>query len=222
MTEPSQILIGDTIEQMGTLPEKCVQCCVTSPPYWGLRDYGVDGQIGLESTPDEFVEKMVDVGRAVHRVLRDDGTFWLNIGDSYSGNSSSGGIGKQDSNLRIVGVQTKPGKPKDLCMMPWRVAMALQADGWWIRSVIVWAKKSPMPESCTDRPTSSWEPIFLLTKSERYFYDAEAVKEPLTRGDAGSRFDSERKLTIHPNTGRNRMPPIGGGGAGTGAVRRGV
>lgn len=151
-----------------------------------LLCYFERAEIGLESTPDEFVQKMVDVGRAVHRVLRDDGTFWLNIGDSYSGNSSSGGIGKQDSNLRIVGVQTKPGKPKDLCMMPWRVAMALQADGWWIRSVIVWAKKSPMPESCTDRPTSSWEPIFLLAKSSTYFYDAEAVKEAGTGGNSFS------------------------------------
>lgn len=186
MIEPVRILIGDTIEQMGTLPEKCVQCCVTSPPYWGLRDYGVDGQIGLESTPDEFVQKMVEVGRAVHRVLRDDGTFWLNIGDSYSTGGRGGGMEgdrgeKQRSNAgSLLGPKSKPPpglKPKDLCMMPWRVAMALQADGWWIRSVIVWAKKSPMPESCTDRPTSSWEPIFLLAKSSTYFYDAEAVKE---------------------------------------------
>jgi len=182
MTEPSRILIGDTIEQMGTLPEKCVQCCVTSPPYWGLRDYGVDGQIGLEETPEEFVAKMVEVGRAVHRVLRDDGTFWLNIGDSYANDAKWGGASGAKNYTSATGgysrsKKTTGMKPKDLCMMPWRVAMALQADGWWIRSVIVWAKKSPMPESCTDRPTSSWEPIFLLAKSERYFYDAEAVKE---------------------------------------------
>jgi len=209
---PSRILIGDTIEQMGTLPEKCVQCCVTSPPYWGLRDYGVDGQIGLEETPEEFVAKMVEVGRAVHRVLRDDGTFWLNIGDSYAGNQQKQ-TGRRDQGGMSLSSRLGPNrdglpgnsvidgsaiyvdhglKPKDLCMIPWRVAMALQADGWWIRSVIVWAKKSPMPESCTDRPTSSWEPIFLLTKSERYFYDAEAVKEI---GSTGM-WDA--------------MPPIGG------------
>lgn len=174
-----------------------------------LLCYFEPAEIGLESTPDEFVQKMVEVGRAVHRVLRDDGTFWLNIGDSYSGNATSGGAGKQDTNCRIVGVPTKPGKPKDLCMMPWRLAMALQADGWWIRSVIVWAKKSPMPESCTDRPTSSWEPIFLLAKSADYFYDAEAVKEPLSwpndrRPPVGTLDGNER-----PSAG-GRMPPIGG------------
>ena len=216
MIEPVRILIGDTIEQMGTLPEKCVQCCVTSPPYWGLRDYGVDGQIGLESTPDDFVQKMVEVGRAAHRVLRDDGTFWLNLGDSYA----SGTVGRNDTGRKSGGGEFNGGpnwtrnrpdglKPKDLCMMPWRVAMALQADGWWIRSVIVWAKKSPMPESCTDRPTSSWEPIFLLAKSADYFYDAEAVKEPLSwpndrRPPVGTLDGNER-----PSAG-GRMPPIGG------------
>lgn len=179
MTSPVRIIIGDVRDGLRSLAAGSVQCCVTSPPYWGLRDYGVDGQIGLESTPEAFVAKMVEVFREVRRVLRDDGTLWLNIGDSYSGNATSGGAGKQDTNCRIANVPTKLGKPKDLCMIPWRVALALQADGWWIRSVIVWAKKSPMPESVTDRPTSSWEPIFLLAKSERYFYDAEAVKEAL-------------------------------------------
>ena len=159
---------------------------------------------------------MVEVFREVRRVLRDDGTLWLNLGDSYARaggsdttGSSDGATGRGEA-ARLICSAPVGLKPKDLCMIPWRVALALQADGWYLRSVIVWAKKSPMPESVTDRPTSSWEPIFLLAKSERYFYDAEAVKEPLERGDAGSRFDSDRKLTIHPNTGTNRMPPIGG------------
>lgn len=184
--EPSMVLVGDTIARMGELPERCVQCCVTSPPYWGLRDYGVDGQIGLEATPDEFVARMVEVFRAVRRVLRDDGTLWLNLGDSYARQGGDGPGGGNREMMHLEGVQTRicvpPSglKPKDLCGIPWRVVLALQADGWYWRSVICWAKKSPMPESCTDRPTSAWEPIFLLAKSERYFYDAEAVKEPAT------------------------------------------
>jgi len=202
MTQPYTILVGDVLERLRELPENSVHCCVTSPPYWGLRDYGVDGQIGLEATPDEFIGKMVEVFRAVRRVLREDGTLWLNIGDSYasSGRSDrkeSPGVGaKQEMGAPGRALEWEAGgghnfswfiptstgriKPKDLCMMPWRVALALQADGWYIRSVVVWYKKSPMPESVSDRPTSSWEPIFLMSKSARYFYDAEAVKEPLT------------------------------------------
>lgn len=182
-----EIKCGDVLEQLATMADGSVQCCVTSPPYWGLRDYGVPGQIGLESTPDAYVEKMVAVFREVRRVLRDDGTLWLNIGDSYNSAASgqNGMGGTLDGGKPCGGRGTTAGrrpmlssmKPKDLCMIPWRVALALQADGWWLRSVIVWAKKSPMPESVTDRPTSSWEPIFLLAKSERYFYDADAVRE---------------------------------------------
>ena len=188
MTSPSRIIVGDVIDGLRTLDAGSVQCCVTSPPYWGLRDYGVGGQIGLEKTPEEFVAKMVDVFREVRRVLRDDGTLWLNMGDSYAKAGASGlGLHTETSTTgrpnpyAAVKKEIPDGlKPKDLCMMPWRVAMALQADGWWLRSVICWAKKSPMPENVTDLPTSSWDPIFLLAKSERYFYDAEAVKEPLT------------------------------------------
>jgi len=197
------ILIGDVLEQMATLPENSVHCCVTSPPYWGLRDYGVDGQIGLEATPEEFIAKMVAVFRAVRRVLREDGTLWLNIGDSYAGgrggnptadsSTLEGSLRNQEASIvkrqmtqsrrrddAVVprsDVAVDGLKPKDLLLMPWRVALALQADGWWVRSAVCWAKKSPMPESVSDRPTSSWEPIFLMAKSSRYFYDAEAVKE---------------------------------------------
>ena len=190
--EPVRILIGDVIDGLRTLPDRSVHCAVTSPPYWGLRDYGVDGQIGLESTPDAFVAKMVEVFREVRRVLRDDATCWLNIGDSYNTAGTRQGNGKGGIHGDGNGTEHRAGyrgefaglKSKDLCMIPWRVALALQADGWYLRSVIVWAKKSPMPESVTDRPTSSWEPIFLLTKSERYFYDAEAVKEA-SEGSSG-------------------------------------
>jgi len=183
----ANIIQGDCIEVMRTMNAGSVQTCVTSPPYWGLRDYGVEGQIGLESTPDAYIARMVEVFREVRRVLRDDGTLWLNLGDSYNSAASgqNGMNGTLDGGKPCAGNGTTAGrrpmlatmKPKDLCMIPWRVALALQADGWWMRSVIVWAKKSPMPESVTDRPTSSWEPIFLLAKSSTYFYDAEAVKE---------------------------------------------
>ena len=243
-----ELLQGDCLQQLATLPESSVQCCVTSPPYWGLRDYGtakwgggdaecdhkdpfmiaerarnrkglaknaseqdgadrtllvqngldkafqyvdtcgrcgakrVDVQLGLEATPDEYVANMVAVFREVHRVLRDDGTLWLNLGDSYSGVAGSS-INKERS--KTINFATLPKrkdlegglKHKDLAGIPWRVAFALQADGWWLRQDIIWAKPNPMPESVTDRCTKSHEYIFLLTKSAKYFYDNEAVKE---------------------------------------------
>jgi DNA modification methylase len=187
------LLNGDALEMLKTLPDESVHCCVTSPPYWGLRDYGVDGQLGLESTPDEYVANMVEVFREVKRVLRKDGTLWLNLGDSYattptgSYGSKSGLHGAQTSakyKQTIQEVYTKKSntvvsglKPKDLVGIPWRAAFALQADGWWLRSDIIWAKPNPMPESVQDRPTKAHEYIFLLTKSERYYYDADAIKE---------------------------------------------
>lgn len=182
-----------------------VHCCVTSPPYWGLRDYGIEGQLGLEPTPDEYVANMVSVFREVWRVLRDDGTLWLNLGDSYSAGADNRGM-TLDERDRRVGVapqgemshqgwakhRTIPGmKPKNLCGIPWRVAFALQADGWYLRSEIIWAKPNPMPESVTDRPTKSHEQVFLLSKSPRYFYDAEAVKEDAAYPE-GSREDAPR------------------------------
>lgn len=147
-----KLLQGDCLDVLRTLPDASVQCCVTSPPYWGLRDYGVEGQLGLEHTPEEYVAHMVEVFSAVRRVLKDDGTLWLNLGDSFNGK-------------QVVGI-------------PWRVAFALQADGWWLRSDIIWHKPNPMPESVTDRPTRAHEYIFLATKSSRYYYDANAIKEP--------------------------------------------
>jgi DNA modification methylase len=190
MPTTQQIIPGDCIEGMRTLPDASVHCCVTSPPYWGLRDYKHDGQIGLESTPEAYVARMVEVFREVRQVLRDDGTLWLNLGDSYAATTKgSGGAGKSTlgpnrdlQNIQFQKMQTRTFslgalKPKDLVGIPWRVAFALQADGWWLRQDIIWHKPNPMPESVTDRCTKAHEYVFLLTKSERYFYDAEAVSE---------------------------------------------
>jgi len=185
----SQIICGDALKELSKLPDESVNCCVTSPPYWGLRDYGVPGQLGLERTLEEYVAKMVEVFREVRRVLRKDGTLWLNLADSYSGShSDSSSIKNKDSISAKMGqgksYVTKakgivPGlKPKDLCGIPWRVAFALQADGWWLRQDIIWHKPNPMPESVTDRCTKAHEYIFLLTKSAMYWYDAGMVQEP--------------------------------------------
>ena len=180
--ELNTIIQGDCLEVLKTLPDECVQCIVTSPPYWGLRDYGVDGQIGLEKTPDDYVTKLVEIFREIRRVLRKDGTVWLNLGDSYASNTKgTGGISqKQDSNKgsRYHCLKIKHNlKNKDLCGIPWRVAFALQSDGWWLRQDIIWHKPNPMPESVTDRCTKAHEYIFLLTKSAKYYYDVEAIKE---------------------------------------------
>jgi len=203
---------GDCREVLRALPEKSVNCCVTSPPYWGLRDYGVDGQIGLEQTPDTYVSEMVAVFREVRRVLADDGTLWLNLGDSYCANKNGNtpeslgtstlttrtdGTRKRDVGATgRLGRNAKQGqehgdlpnapnrgringvKPKDLIGVPWAVAFALRADGWYLRSDIIWHKPNPMPESVTDRPTKAHEYLFLLSKSERYYYNADAIAEP--------------------------------------------
>ena len=187
-----RILTGDVFDHLAELPDESVHCVVTSPPYWGLRDYGVDGAIGLEATFEQHLGTLVDVFAEVRRVLRSDGTLWLNYGDAYAGSwgaqsrgnpcvktsTLSGGQGTHTGSLK----RTPTLKPKDLMMMPARVAMALQADGWWLRSEIVWHKPNPMPESVTDRPTSAHEKLFLLAKSARYFYDAEAVRVPYKYG----------------------------------------
>ncbi len=183
-----RIITVDVFDGLAQLEDESVQCVVTSPPYWGLRDYGIEGQIGLERTPDEYVEKMVAVFREVRRVLRGDGTLWLNMGDSYS----SGGRTSYDpdrvsktsglaNNSSGIGRNTPPwAKPKDLIGIPWRVAFALQADGWYLRSDIIWHKPNPMPESVTDRPTKAHEYVFLMTRNAKYFYDADAVRESIT------------------------------------------
>lgn len=192
------IYTGDCIESMKTMPDQSVNMCVTSPPYYGLRDYGVDGQIGLESDLDEYISKMVVVFQEVRRVLRDDGTVWLNIGDSYNSNPGQRGIddtvgSKQESN---PGSRSAPSryvngyKPKDILGVPWRVAFALQADGWYLRQDIIWHKPNPMPESVRDRCTKSHEYIFLLSKSSKYRYDYEAIKEPAKNWGTRNRLHS--------------------------------
>lgn len=179
------LISGNCVDILKTLPPKSVQCCVTSPPYYGLRDYGVDGQIGLEQTPEEYVAKLVSVFRLVRDVLRDDGSLWLNLGDSYTPQSTHkaapgtrGGINAISHDLKDKMNMHRYGKPKDLMMIPARVALALQADGWYLRSDIIWAKPNPMPESVKDRPTRSHEYIFLLTKKHNYYYDYKAILEP--------------------------------------------
>ncbi len=195
-----RLYCGDALAVLPKLEADSVHCVVTSPPYWGLRDYGVDGQLGLEATLDEFVAKMVEVFREVRRVLRDDGTVWLNLGDSYANDGKWGGTtgGKHAAGLHGEqvgrGKRTTGLKPKDLCGIPWRVAFALQADGWYLRQDIIWHKPNPMPESVTDRCTKSHEYIFLLSKRAKYYYDAEAVKEKAEYGrrEGGFRGDGGR------------------------------
>ena len=177
-----QIIQGDVREMLKTVESASVQTCVTSPPYFGLRDYGVDGQIGLEQTPDAFVSELVEVFRDVRRVLKGDGTLWLNLGDSYAGNclqaSNNGRAGFGNPRERLMNRKGEGLKSKDLIGIPWRVAFALQADGWYLRQDIIWHKPNPMPESVKDRCTKAHEYIFLLSKSQKYFFDAEAIAEP--------------------------------------------
>lgn len=189
---------GDVREVLRTLPDGLAQTVVTSPPYWGLRDYGVDGQIGLEATPEEFIETMVGVFREVRRVLRDDGTAWVNMGDSYaSGGRKSRDPGQSKLHPAFTGDENavtawRPAdpegvKPKDLVGIPWMLAFALRADGWYLRQDIIWHKPNPMPESVRDRCTKAHEYIFLLSKSERYFFDAEAIKEVAVGNPPGNK-----------------------------------
>ena len=184
--------IGNVLDVLPTLAAGRFRCCVTSPPYWGLRDYGHADQIGLEPTPAEYVERMVRVFREVRRTLTDDGTCWVNIGDSYVANKGMGNTGRHNDGDAWGGDGVdKRGcglKPKDLVGIPWRLAFALQADGWYLRSDIIWAKPNPMPESVTDRPTKAHVYVFLLSKSARYFYDAKAIEEIAVKGAAGSGF----------------------------------
>lgn len=206
------LLQGHCLEVLRTLPAESVQTCVTSPPYFGLRDYGCDGQIGLESTPDAFVASLVDVFAEVHRVLKSDGTLWLNLGDSYAaqrGGTSmpaetlAGGIGGKGDKAAHRGHDGAAGhahrnatniglKHKDLIGIPWRVAFALQQYGWYLRQDIIWHKPNPMPESVTDRCTKAHEYIFLLSKSDRYYYDYESIKEESKSKSLGIRFGGNK------------------------------
>jgi DNA modification methylase len=195
-----QLLLGDCRKVIPTLPERSIHCCVTSPPYFGLRDYGAEDQIGLEQTPDAFVAELVAVFRDVRRVLRDDGTLWLNLGDSYAGSGAGHTGSVQGAQHGDVGSRAQwksdaykrhnpPAglKQKDLIGIPWRVAFALQADGWYLRQDIIWHKPNPMPESVRDRCTKAHEYIFLLSKGPRYYFDSEAIKEPAVEGQRNRR-----------------------------------
>ena len=229
-----RIIPGDCIASLRTLPDASVHCCVTSPPYWGLRDYGHDGQIGLESTPEAYVARIVEVFREVRRVLREDGTLWLNLGDSYAGGGGfapdapcnvarremiADGDCKQGAfnlsqrqHTRNKSGGIKPQgviKPKDLVGIPWRVAFALQADGWWLRQDIIWHKPNPMPESVRDRCTKAHEYVFLLTKSERYFYDAEAVSEAASSSSGWAKQRASGVNTWKYNASEERVAATG-------------
>lgn len=176
-----KLICGDVLETLKRGQSESIQCVVTSPPYFRLRNYDVEGQIGLEETPEEYVEKLVEVFREVRRVLRDDGTLWLNLGDSYNGSGGAGGDynagGLKEGQPKYKGSNVANIKPKDLIGIPWMCAFALRADGWYLRSDIIWGKSNPMPESVKDRPTRSHEHIFLLSKNKKYFYDSEAIRE---------------------------------------------
>ena len=195
----NRVIFGDCRDTMRDLKAQGVrvQCCVTSPPYFGLRDYGHPGQIGLEKTPAEYVAALVEVFECVRELLADDGVLWLNLGDSYGGASGNTAMtgGKTDTarGEAIFGEaigRNKGGRSKDLLGMPWRVAFALQAAGWYLRQDIIWHKPNPMPESVTDRCTKAHEYLFLLTKSERYYWDAAAMREDAVKGAAGSAFNT--------------------------------
>lgn len=206
-----KIFHGDCLSLLASLDDNSIDCCVTSPPYWGLRDYGIEpsvwadgwrGALGLEPTPQLFIEHIVSIFEQVRRVLKPDGTCWLNIGDSYANDTKWGGStsGKHVSSLqgntgvgrgkRLTGL-----KPKDLCLIPFRLAIALQEAGWYVRSDIIWAKPNPMPESVTDRPTKAHEYIFLLAKSEKYWFDADAVAEPNAGKKSGNGYKRSHRLT---------------------------
>ena len=213
MTE--HIIVGDCRESLGKIKPGSVQTCITSPPYFGLRDYGHDEQLGLEQTPDEYVANMVEVFRGVRDALADDGTLWLNLGDSYNVSGGAGGDyspgGLKEGQPKYPGRDVKGLKPKDLIGIPWRLAFALQADGWWLRQDIIWAKPNPMPESVTDRCTKSHEYLFLLTKSARYYYDHEAIKEPAVATNfhdyTGTSYQAPGQS---PQTGNRKSPRFGG------------
>jgi len=186
----STIFEGDSLNVLARLKQNTVQCVITSPPYWGLRDYGYDGQIGLEETLPQFINRLVAVFAEVKRVLRDDGVLWLNIGDGYtSGNRGYRAPDKKNpARAMTVRPDTPEGlKPKDLMGIPWRLALALQDDGWYLRSDIVWNKPNAMPESVKDRPTRSHEYLFMLTKTEKYYYDHTAIRETTADGKMRNR-----------------------------------
>lgn len=220
------LIIGDALSALKNISDCSVNTCITSPPYYGLRDYGVDGQLGLEESPEKYIDRLVEVFREVKRVLRDDGTLWLNIADCYAGSGKgaaqypdNAAKYKQGTNKGMVGasktttVKTPGIKHKDLIGIPWMLAFALRADGWYLRQDIIWNKPNCMPESVRDRCTKAHEYIFLLSKSSKYYFDHEAIKEPCVGFDKSSPRGSKGTLT--PNAGRRKgnAKSFRGGGA---------
>lgn len=204
---------GDALTVLKTLDSESVHCCVTSPPYWGLRDYGVEGQLGLEESPDQWLERIAEVFCEVKRVLRDDGVLWLNLGDVWDAGTRVDRQPRPQTG-RVHGYWNEPRinkraraglKPKDLVGLPWMVAFALRSDGWWLRSEVIWYKPNAMPESATDRPTRAHETLFLLSKSGRYWYDAKAIREPAVANEVGSMDGGPQRLLdgSNANEGRN-------------------
>lgn len=229
-----RIFTGDSLAVLKTLDSGSVQTCVTSPPYFGLRDYGHKGQIGLEATPEAYVAKLIELFREVRRVLKDDGTLWLNLGDSYATSTKGGDKSKTgDKNFTSKGTVEQPlrtfdhgVKPKDLIGIPWRVAFALQADGWYLRQDIIWNKPNPMPESVTDRCTKAHEYIFLLSKSPRYYFNSMAIKTPWVQrpNDIRRSIEGSPKYNGKHKNGYNGNTTDGGviGDARKGANKRSV
>lgn len=214
-----QIITGDALESLRQIPDCCVSTCVTSPPYFGLRNYDVTGQIGLEPTPEEYVEKLVEVFREVRRVLKDDATLWINIGDSYATRSGNQAPTNTRNSCGHTAKKVPNGyKYKDLIGIPWLLAFALRSDGWYLRQDIIWQKTNCMPESVRDRCTKSHEYIFLLSKKPRYYFDAEAISEPIA-GSSSKRYiqnieaqkGSDRQLGKTNGSMKAALPRFGGG-----------
>ena len=206
------IINRDCLLALRDLPDESVNCCVTSPPYYALRDYGMDAQIGREDSPEEYIRRLVLVFREVRRVLKNDGTLWLNIADTYCGTGNKGGCldpkNPKGRNGQSVSLARRASecKQKDMIGIPWLLAFALRADGWYLRSDIIWYKANPMPESCKDRPSRCYEHVFLLTKSKKYYYDALAIAEPIAEGTAarykGGRSASSKYAEEIPGQGK--------------------
>ena len=206
------IINHDCLLALRDLPDESVNCCVTSPPYYALRDYGMDAQIGREDSPEEYIRRLVLVFREVRRVLTADGTLWLNIADTYCGTGNKGGYldpkNPKGRNGQSVSLARRASecKQKDMIGIPWLLAFALRADGWYLRSDIIWCKANPMPESCKDRPSRCYEHVFLLTKSKKYYYDALAIAEPIAEGTAarykGGRSASSKYAEEIPGQGK--------------------
>jgi DNA modification methylase len=212
------LLLGDCLEKLKKLDDCSVACCITSPPYFGLRDYGISGQYGLEQTPEEYVNKLVILFREVKRVLKKDGTLWLNLGDTYFGGRKNRGNTKEISAKQNSNKGTVTGKnfewqkheilkPKDLIGIPWRVAFALQIDGWYLRQDIIWAKPNPMPESVRDRCTKAHEYIFLLSKSPKYYFNNDAIREPFSTTNTGK--TKARGITLYTSMKKDRSQSSG-------------